>query len=395
MGVLSRTSHGRLTRAIAFLSILTLAACDALPLPNTGGNSGQKIDPKAPVTVALLVPGGSGQATDTLLAKTLENAARLAIADQTGATINLKVYNTAGNPTTAAAVAKAAVADGAKIILGPLYAEAANAAGVAVKDDNVNLLAFSNNASIAGGNVFILGATFENTANRLVRQSKKMGKSNILVAHAQGLAGEVGRDAILSAANSNGMKIAGVESYPFSQQGITDASGRIAGQVKSTGADALFLTAGPEADLPFLATALPEKGLNTGATQMVGLTRWSAVPQALALPGLQGGIFALPDQGLEANFAARYQAAYGERPHPLAGLSYDGVAAISALVAQGKANALTSSGLTRGSGFVGTQGIFRLLSNGTNERGLAVAQIRNNQVVIIDPAPKNFSGAGF
>jgi len=395
MGVLARTSHGRWTRFVAFLSIMALAACDALPVPNTGGASGQKIDPKEPVTVALLVPGGSGQATDTLLAKTLENAARLAIADQKGATINLKVYNTAGNPTTAAAVAKTAVADGAKIILGPLYAEAANAAGVAVKEDNVNLLAFSNNASIAGGNVFILGATFENTANRLVRHSKTSGKSNILIAHAQGLAGEVGRDAIISAANRHGVKIAGVESYPFSQQGIIDASGRIANQVKASGADSLFLTAGPEADLPFLATALPEKGLNTSATQMVGLTRWSAVPQALALPGLQGGLFALPDQGLEANFTSRYQAAYGERPHPLAGLSYDGIAAISALVAQGKSNALTSTALTRGSGFVGTQGIFRLLSNGTNERGLAVAQIRNNQVVIIDPAPKNFSGAGF
>ncbi|MCF6445538.1 penicillin-binding protein activator [Nereida sp. MMG025] len=395
MGVLAKASQGRIGRIVAFLSILVLAACDALPVPTSGDNTGQRIDPKAPVTVALLVPGGSGQATDNLLAKNFENAARMAIADQTGAQINLKVYNTAGNPTTAAAVARAAVEDGAKIILGPLYAEAANAVGVAVRDAGVNVLAFSNNASIAGGNVFILGATFENTANRLVLHSKKTGKSSIMVAHAQGLAGEVGRDAILSAANRHGITIAGVESYPFSQQGIVDASSRIASQAKANGADSLFLTAGPEADLPFLATALPENGLNTSATQLVGLTRWSAVPQALALPGLQGGVFTLPDQNLERNFSARYQAAYTDRPHPLAGLSYDGIAAISALIAQGNANALTSRGLTRGSGFVGTQGIFRLLSNGTNERGLAVAQIRNNQVSIIDPAPKNFSGAGF
>ena len=35
--------------------------------------------------------------------------------------------------------------DGAKIILGPVYAEAANAAGIAAARKGVNVLAFSNN----------------------------------------------------------------------------------------------------------------------------------------------------------------------------------------------------------------------------------------------------------
>ena len=61
----------------------------------------------------------------------------------------------------------------------------------------------------------------------------------------------------------------------------------------------------------------------------------------------------------------------------------------------GKSDALTGSALTQGSGFVGTNGVFRLRTDGTNERGLAVAQIQNNQVVVIDPAPRSFGGAGF
>ena len=73
----------------------------------------------------------------------------------------------------------------------------------------------------------------------------------------------------------------------------------------------------------------------------------------------------------------------------------DGIAAIGALVRQGKSNALTAQALTQGSGFVGVGGIFRLRSDGTNERGLAIAQIRNSQVVVIDPAPRSFGGAGF
>ena len=39
-------------------------------------------------------------------------------------------------------------------------------------------------------------------------------------------------------------------------------------------------------------------------------------------------------------------------------------------------------------------GIFRLREDGTNERGLAVAQIQNGQVVVIDAAPRSFGGAG-
>ena len=40
-------------------------------------------------------------------------------------------------------------------------------------------------------------------------------------------------------------------------------------------------------------------------------------------------------------------------------------------------------------------GVFRFLPDGTNERALAVAQVRNGQAVVIDPAPRNFGGFGF
>ena len=382
----------RALRLIGLLSLFVLAACDPAAI---GGDTGPRVNPDREVTVALLVPGGSAQPTDQLLATNFENAARLAISDLDGVQIDLRVYNTGGNAQQAASVAAQAASDGAKIILGPLYGEAANAAGVAVAGRNINVLAFSNNASIAGGNVFVLGPTFENTANRLVSYSRQQGVNSMMIVHAQGLAGEIGRNAIRGAADRNGMTVSSVESYSFSQQGIFDAARRIATTAQTTGTDAVFMTAGPEADLPFLATALPEAGLTTENTTFLGLTRWSAQPQVLSLPGLQGGYFTQPDQALERNFQARYSAAFGSRPHPLAGLAYDGIAAIGALLDAGHSDALTRSQLTRGSGFVGTQGIFRLRADGTNERGLAVAQVRNNQVTIVDPAPKSFGGAGF
>ena len=266
--------------------------------------------------------------------------------------------------------------------------------GIAVANRNVNVLAFSNNTSIAGGNVFVLGATFQNTANRLVQYSGRQGISRYAVLHGDDVAGEAGRDAITTAVRNNGGQVSSIESYPLSQQGIFNSARRISASTKSGGADAVFLTAGVNADLPILATALRDTGIDPAETQFIGLTRWSAAPQALALPGLQGGLFALPDQNMQNLFESRYTAAYGDAPHPLSGLAYDGIAAIGALVAAGDANTLTKPALTSPQGFQGTAGIFRLLPNGQNQRGLAVATVRDGSVVVLEAAPRSFGGAG-
>ena len=383
----------RFARFFAFTSLLWLAACDVTLDPNA--NTGRMIDVSEPIEVALLVPGGSAQESDNELARNFENAARLAIADLEGVEIDLRVYNTAGgNPQQAAIAATQAVNDGAKIILGPLFGEAANAAGVAVAARNVNVLTFSNNTAFAGGNVFLLGATFENTANRLVRYANGRGIARYMIVHGEDLAGQVGRDAIASAIVRSGGEVTGVVSYPLSQQGIFTATRGIVDSVRGSGAQAVFTTAGANADLPIVATALPDAGMDTERLPFIGLTRWDTLPQLRDLPGLQGGLFALPDQGTTTLFDARYTATYGQAPHPLAGLAYDGIAAIGALAAAGNEGAVTKEALIQPQGFRGTAGVFRFLPNGLNERGLAVATFQDNQVVILDPAPRSFGVPG-
>lgn len=381
----------------AIAAVTWLAACQPIAVGGLGGgsNSGQRIDPGAPVPVALLVPRGSGKASDDLLASSLENSARLAAADLDGVRIDLRVYSTAGQPAQAQSAALQAVADGAKIILGPVFAEAANAAGVAVAPKNVNVLAFSNNATIAGGNVFILGPTFENTARRLASFARQQGKGRILIVHSDNVSGQLGSRAIQSALAASGATLAGTVPYEFSQQGVVAAIPRIKQAATAGSADAIFLTANTAGALPLFSQMLPEQGLGPSTMQYIGLSRWDIPPQTLDLPGLQGGWFALPDTVKSQAFRARYQGAYGSEPHPIGGLAYDGIAAIGALVKSGKANALTGAALTQGAGFQGASGIFRLRPDGTNERGLAVATIRDKQVVVIDPAPASFRGAGF
>jgi len=374
--------------AVASLGVLT--ACNV-----SGPQVGQNINTNKPVPVALLVPGGSGSANDANLALALENAARLAMAELSGVKIDLRVYNTAGSPNQAAAVATKAVNDGAKIILGPVFAQNANAAGLAVSRRNVNVLSFSNNADIAGGNVFVLGNTFQNTANRLVRYAARQGKGRILVLHGRDQAETKGANAVKAAIASSSATLAGVSSFGLSQNGIINALPAIRSQVRKSRAQSVFMTSGTSGALPLLAGLLPENGVSPANTQMIGLQRWDIPATAMTLPGLQGGWFAIPDPTLANRFRARYEARYGASPHPISGLAYDGIAAIGALVKSGRSNALTTTALTQAQGFVGVSGVFRLRPNGTNERGLAIAQIQNNRVVIVDPAPKSFGGAGF
>lgn len=377
---------------VLIAAVWALAACQPVSL---GGGSGPSLNPGAPVAVALLVPHGASSPQEQKLARDLERAARLAVADLQGVKIDLRVYGTAGNAARAQQSALNAVADGAKIILGPLHAESANAVAVSVANQNVNVLAFSNNPTIAGGNLFVLGQTFDNTADRLASFASRQGKKRVLAVYSNNLAGELGKTAIERAVAANGGTMIGSVGYDFSQQGVVNAVPKIKSAALSNNADAIFMTANAAGALPLFSQMLPEAGMGPDVTQYIGLARWDTPPQTLELPGVQGGWFTLPDPGRAAQFRSRFAAANGEQPHALAGLAYDGIAAVGALMKTGKRDALSRGNLTQSAGFQGVSGVFRFRPDGTNQRGLAIATIRNQKVVILENAPQSFGGAGF
>ncbi len=372
----------------ALLLTFVLTACQIGGGP-IGIGTGPRVNGQT-VEVAMLLPmsGGGG---DALLSRSLENAARLAAADVAGsATINITVYDTAGNAATAATRAQEAVGNGADVIVGPLRSDAAAAVGVAVANSNVAVLSFSNNTEIAGGNVLVLGYTFANTADRIVGYAARQGRGNIVLVHANNLAGEVARDAVRNAAARNGASIAATIPYEFSQIGVVNVVPQVTSAARS-GANAVLLTSDSAGALPLFAQLLPENGLNTSSVQMMGLTRWDIPPATLEFSGLQGGWFTLPDAAAAADFNARYAATNGSAPHALGGLGYDAIRAVAQTAGTGRLGPadFVSVGQVDGAG-----GAFRFLNDGTIARALAIAEIVNQQVSVIDPAPRRLGGAG-
>ncbi|CUH27866.1 Putative lipoprotein [Jannaschia seosinensis] len=380
-------SFTRLARKAALVGVASaaLAACDAA-LPAGGGGGG--VESEGPTQVALLVPLGSARATDATVARSLENAARLAVADLGEGVVQLTVYPTQGTPAGASAAATQALQAGAQVILGPLYADNAAAAGVAAAGSGVPVLSFSNNTDVAGGNVWVLGNTFENTARRVLGFAAAQGRNRVLVTHASDEGGQIARDAIVDAARGTRAQITDSIAYEFSQAGISAAVPGIAARAEETDSNAIFLTGTPTGDLPVIAQLLTEAGIRGDDFRFLGLTRWDIPPETLQQPGLQGGYFALPDPGPATQFRNRYAARYGAAPHPVANLGYDGIAAIGAIAGSGRT--VGRGTLTSNRGFAGTGGVFRLRGDGTIDRALAIAQVSNGQIQVVSPAPNNF-----
>lgn len=365
--------------------------------PQLGQGAGPAIDPARPIRVGLLVPSGSGQPSDAILASGLENAARLAIMDLGGeagsARIDLRVHPTAGRPETAAEAALRAADEGAAILLGPVYAREAASAGAAVAGRGLTVLSFSNSPEVAGGNVIILGNTFANTARRLMQHLAQTGTYPIALLHGRTPTGEAGREAVSAAAIAAGLPLISVDSYAFSQEGVAAEVPEIARRLLETDARALILTADAAGALPLVSQYLRDAGINDPARlRLVGLTRWDTPRQTLSLPGLTGGWFAGPDPETRRAFETRYAEAHGQAPHPIAGLAYDAVAAIGALIRARGAQALQRASLEQPAGFAGVGGIFRILPDGTTERGLAMLEVGTGTASVIDPAPRRFTG---
>ncbi len=377
-----RGMMGLLTASVA------VAACD---VPALGGIAG---GPARPAVVALMLPGGDSDSGRQTLARELEAAARLAMADLDGVQIDLRIYQVGVDPGRAAQRTAEAINDGARIILGPLHGPVTAAVGPVAAQAGVNVLSFSNNPDIAGGNVFLLGPLFENTATRILGYAAQQGRGRVMILSEQTPAGEVAERAIQAAAQRTAATIVATQSYPFSQQGITQALPRIAQAAQSSGAQSLLMTAGSEGALPLLSESLPQNNVSPRDYQFMGLTRWDIPPATLELSGLQGGWFALPDPSLNDQFRARYRAAHGNTPSPVAALGYDAIAAVGTLMRRGGSTPFSVEALTQPNGFVGVNGIFRFRRDGTNERALAVAEIRNQRVRVLSPAPRSFARSG-
>ena len=132
--------------------------------PFTPANmQGQKL-----IRIALLAPLNSNNPTIKEEAETLEAAARLALSESGDGKTVLFTEDSGATPEEATNAVKSALAKGADVVLGPLFASGVTAVAPYTRANNALLFSFSTDSTEAGRGVYVFSFLPEGDARRIV-----------------------------------------------------------------------------------------------------------------------------------------------------------------------------------------------------------------------------------
>ncbi len=347
------------------------------------------VDPNRPVIVALLAPLTATAEGAADVGNALANAARMAAVDLADPTMELRIYDTAGNPATARAMALKAAGEGAALILGPLFSANTRGVGDVAGSAGINVISFSTDSTAAGGPVFLSGFLPEAEAARIVGFAASRGMNRIAVFYPQTDYGNAALRGADGAVMSSGAQVVTASSYPRTFQGIQDNSAPFASAALAVGATAVLLPDSGQG-LRSAGAFMDYNGLDPANVKYLGLGQWNS-SVTLQEPALQGGWFPAPDPDKLDVFSRLYSARYGAQPPFIAVLGYDAVQVAGQLLADarrdGSQTPFGRNELTRIEGVQGALGPLRFQPDGLNQRAMAILEVGVRGFEVLDPAP--------
>ncbi len=373
------------------------------------------------VRVGLLLPLTGPEAA---VGQSMLDAAQLAVFDVAEQDFVLVPRDTLGTPEGAREAAIAALEDGAKLLLGPLFSASVAAVAPLARAAHVNVVAFSNDRNVASPETFVMGLLPAAQIHRVVSYAGAQGIRRYAALVPDTPFGRRVADTLQAAAGRYGGVLIQVEFYGPGQNEASLAVRRLAGYqtrraallrqrsllegrtdevsrqalrrigglqtLGRVGYDAVLL---PEsgAQLKSIAPLLPFYDIDIKKIRLLGMADWQE-PGLGREPALAGAWFAgpPPDAGIE--FRIRYRRMYGDTPHKLAFLAYDATALSAVLASAAGGPNFSATALAAQNGFAGMGGIFRLVPSGLVQRGLAVLQVEANGFKVISPPPELFEG---
>jgi len=327
--------------------------------------------------VAVIVPltGPDGP-----VGTSISNAAKLALLDTGEKSLRITVYDSAA-PGGAAAASERAIAEGSRLILGPLLAEDVRAAAPAARRAGVPVIAFSNDEGVAGDGVYIMGFTPDQSISRIVSFSRSKGSNSFAALAPTGLYGQRATQALLGAVRKSGGRVAAIETYDRSKASITAAARRLNAK---GGFDAVLI--GDSSRMAAIAAPLIKAGPRRLGTELWGTDRAIG-----ANASLRGGWFAAAPDAQFDKLVVRYRARYGKTPYRLASLGYDSVLlAVRSARLWPIGRAFPAKSLVDKEGFAGVDGSFRFSRDGIAERLLEVRQVTAGGTTVVSPAGTAF-----
>ncbi len=350
--------------------------------------------------MAIILPFSSQNSQLRKESDSLLKAAEMAIFNQDNAESLLIPFDTKGTQDGTRLAVDKAIKAGADVIIGPILSASVQQARESAARANIPVIGFSTDQRAAGQGAYLLSFPPEAEIDRIVSHARDSGISRFAFLGPDNAYGRRVRQAYSRAVTQSGGEITASETYKG-----RDISAMQGPAQKLAKAFALAEETRSETDpLAFEAIILPESGIalrtlaplltfyedDLRKVQLLGTGQWQDQDTARE-PALNGGVFAGPDIEERQRFQANYDQTYGAEPGRLASLAYDAVN-IAQYVADGDPKTRYER-LEDQAGFYGVDGLVRFRSNGTPERGLAVYEIRNGRIRVIEPAPRGVDGA--
>lgn len=370
-------------RMMALAGVTLLAGCQVVPkgVPDSSGPAQQV--PNANTLpadqqrhrIAILLPSGGVNAA---AAQSLVNAANMAVLDTNATNLRITTYDTSSGPADAAA---RAIADGNKLILGPLMSEDVAAVARIARPARVPIIAFSNDAGVSGRDVFIMGSLPNQSIERTVNWAKSKGVRRFGSLVPEGDYGLRANAALNTAVMEAGGTVVASEVFARSNPSIISAAKRL----KSKGPlDAVLIADGSR----FAVLAAPQLRPRGVGPRLLGTELWSGDSGALTSPSLRGAWYSAVSDGRFLQFSESYRNRFGAQPHRMATMGYDAVLLTLRVARSWKpGTTFPTAKLYDPEGFLGLDGVFRFGANGVVERALEVVEIRQGGVTVVSPAP--------
>ena len=326
--------------------------------------------------VALLVPlsGQNGE-----VGQSIANATTMAILDTEANNLRITTYDTAQGPQAAA---RQAIADGNRLILGPLLGSNVVSVRAEAAPANIPIISFSNDTSVAGPGVFVMGHVPEQSIARSVEYARSKGARTFAILAPDGDYGNRADLALRSALSSHGGSLVASERYARTNTSVVSAAGRLK---QRGGFDTVLIADGGTNSIRG-ANALASDSL-----RILGTDRWSGDRDVLSAGSLRGALFSAVSDGRYAGFVRSYEERFGGQPYRVATLGYDAVLLTLRAARDWRyGRPFPTDVLFQSGGFDGMDGPFRFQRNGVVERALEVRQIGNDTVETVSAAPKGF-----
>ncbi|MBI1401641.1 MAG: ABC transporter substrate-binding protein [Porphyrobacter sp.] len=385
-------AKGILTRRNLALAGAALLAAGCQVIPKTEVATAPPPPAPTPEPSATALPTDSGRLRIALLVplsgetgavgQSIANATTMALLDTNADNLRITTYDTSEGISGAA---RKAIADGNRLILGPLMGDAVPAVQSAARSAGVPVIAFSNDTTVASSDVFVMGHNPEQSIRRSVEYARANGASRFAALLPEGDYGQRSSFALKNALSEFGGTLVRSENYARGNTAIASAAARLRA---AGGYDTVLIA--DSARLGIEASDVLQKGADPRA-QIIGTELWSGEPVLTRAASMEGAIFSAVSDKRFKRFADSYEARFGSKPYRVATLGYDAVLLTLRVARDWKVGTpFPKNQLYDRGGFLGVDGPFRFLRSGIAERALEVRAVRGGEVVAVDPAPAGF-----